>query len=98
MKKTNNKTNVIEFDDFSEYEPIDLEACFDMLFYPPEEQLKEWRREREAQNPFNSTILRKIGNTWYEITTDCEGTESLAGKVKRLIFEDPCMGKEVIAC
>ena len=39
--------------------------------------------------PFPEIIVRKIGNTWYTISTDCEGTESLADKVKRLIFTDP---------
>jgi len=47
-------------------------------------------------NPFSETILRKIGGTWYSIRTECDGTETLASKVKRLIFSDPISGKVVL--
>ena len=90
-----NKTT--EFDDYSQYEPIDLEACFDPVFEPPAYLIEEWHRTREALNPFCGTILRKIGNTWYEITTNCDGTESLSGKVKRLMFSKPMFQKEAVS-
>lgn len=68
------------------YEPIDLCACFDPIFEPPIDFLEECRKWRE--NPFSGTLERRIGNTWYAITTECAGNETLTHKVKRLIFSD----------
>lgn len=39
-----------------------------------------------------SSTERKIGNTVYVITTNCDGGESLSSKMKRLIFS---CGKEI---
>ncbi len=70
------------------YEPIDLCALYEPLVEPPAEQVEEWRRQREAepQNPFSGTVTRRIGNTWYIIETECNGSEPLSGMVRRLIF------------
>lgn len=81
-------------DDFADfirsyvYEPIDLCACYDVTDTPPAKLLEEWRRLRETINPFHCTVERKIGNTRYLVETACDGNESLASKVKRLIFSD----------
>lgn len=91
------KNNVIDFEDYSQYEPIDLESCFDPVFEPPDYLIEEWRRAREALNPFSEKIWRKIGNTWYEITTDCDGSERLSDKVKRLMFSEPLSRKEAVS-
>ena len=40
----------------------------------------------EKPDPFTGTVERKIGNTLYVIETECEGTERLSDKIKRLIF------------
>lgn len=79
--------DILNFDDFV-YEPIDLCACYEPFFEPPAEQVEEWRRRREQENPFRCTIERKIGNTLYLIETECDGKERLTDKVKRLIFSD----------
>ena len=69
------------------YEPIDLCACYEPIFFPPETQLKEWERLRmERNNPFRGTVERRIGNTWYLIETVCDGNEALADLDRRLIF------------
>jgi len=96
VNKFMRKTNVINFENFRQYEPIDLESCFDITEEPPEEMLEQWRRERDAWNPFHGMFLRKIGNTWYQITTDCDGMESLSGKVRRLMFSEPLLRVEAI--
>ena len=64
------------------YEPIDLCALYEPFFFPPDNFLEE------LDDPFHNTIQRLIGNTWFIITTECDGNEALTGKVKRLIFSD----------
>ena len=64
------------------YEPIDLCALYEPLFFPPDDFLEE------LHNPFHSNIRRLIGNTWFIVETVCDGKEALAGKVKRLMFSD----------
>ena len=39
----------------------------------------------EQGNPENETVLFKIGNTYYEVSTSCDGTESLKDKLLRLL-------------
>ena len=69
------------------YEPIDLCACFEPIFFPPETQVKEWERLRTAKNNlFRGTVERRIGNTWYLIETVCDGNETLVDLARRLIF------------
>lgn len=70
------------------YEPIDLCSCYEPIFEPPVWQLEEWRRMREKENPFTCCVTRKVGNTWYVVETECDGSEPLTNKVKRLIFSD----------
>jgi len=79
-------TPVISINNYK-YEPIDLCACYEPIFFPSVEQVKEWERLRMTKNnPFRGTVERKIGNTWYLIETVCDGNEALADLAKRLIF------------
>ena len=79
-------TQVIDLSKYV-YEPIDLCACYEPIFFPPEAQVKEWERLRMARNnPFRGTVQRRIGNTWYLIETVCDGNEALADLARRLIF------------
>jgi len=64
------------------YEPIDLCALYEPLFFPPDDFLEE------PYNPFHNTICRLIGNTWFIVATECDGKEALTSKVKRLFFSD----------
>ena len=79
------------------YEPFDWGTVYD---YPPDipppELVEAWEKIWSAYNTFHGIIERKIGNTWYTILTDCDGKESLAGKVKRLIFSEPLPRMEAI--
>ena len=75
---------IIDFDEYFKsyvYEPIDLCACYEPMVFPP---AGLWD---EPQNPFCDIVERKIGNTWYIVKTECDGNETLANKVKRLIFQ-----------
>ncbi len=79
-------TGVIDFSKYV-YEPVDLCACYEPIFFPSVEQVKEWERLRMTKNnPFRGTVERKIGNTWYLIETVCDGNEVLADLARRLIF------------
>ena len=76
---------IIDFDEYFKsyvYEPIDLCACYEPMVFPP---AGLWD---EPQNPFCDIVERKIGNTWYIVKTECDGNETLANKVKRLIFSE----------
>lgn len=66
---------------------IDLNQ-YGPIFDPPQEVLDRWTKLREMRNPFTCRVERKIGDTCYVIDTECNGTERLANKVKRLIFSD----------
>ena len=76
-----------------EYEDYDLYAVYKVKDSPP--PFYSYKGHNDANNPFCETILRKIGNTWYSIRTECGGTEPLTDKVKRLIFTDPLPEKTV---
>ncbi len=78
--------------EFYTYEPIDLCACYEPIFIPPQELLEQWQKMTEKRNPFRCTVERKIGNTFYLIETKCAGEERLSDKVKRLIFSDMEVG------
>ena len=87
--------NCVEID---EYEPVNDDYCdLCSIYYfhddPPSDLLIEW--EGKAYDPFMETVMRKIGNTWYFVSTACNGTETLDNKVKRLIFTDPIPEKEM---
>ena len=76
---------IIDFDEYFKsyvYEPIDLCACYEPMVFPP---AGLWD---EPQNPFCDIVERKIGNTGYIVKTECDGNETLANKVKRLIFSE----------
>ena len=76
---------IIDFDEYFKsyvYEPIDLCACYEPMVFPP---AGLWD---EPQNPCCDMVERKIGNTWYIVKTECDGNETLANKVKRLIFSE----------
>lgn len=76
-----------------DYDYYDISSIFDVRDDPPPFCL--YNGQNDADNPFCETILRKIGNTWYSIRTECGGTELLTDKVKRLIFTDPVPEKAV---
>ena len=79
-------TPVISINNFK-YEPIDLCACYEPIFFPSVEQVKEWERLRMTKNnPFRGTVERKIGNTRYLIETVCDGNETLSDLARRLFF------------
>ncbi len=84
MKKQNDLEELI----CEPYEPIDLRACYEPFFYPLQEQLEEWAWLRAKADLFRCTVVRQIGNTIYLVKTECDGTERLADKVKRLLFSD----------
>lgn len=81
-------TPVIRLDKYV-YDPIDLCACYEPIFFPSDAQVKEWERLRVVKNnPFRGTVERRIGNTWYLIETVCDGDERLLDKARRLIFSN----------
>ncbi len=69
-------------------DPVDLESCFDPLFYPPNDFEKTMDNQRRENNPFTCVEEYKIGNTFYLVETECGGTEPLPYKLRRLIFSD----------
>ena len=76
---------IIDFDEYFKnyvYEPIDLCACYEPMIFPPADF------GCEHQNPFCDIVERKIGNTCYIVKTECDGSEPLASKIKRLIFSE----------
>ena len=58
--------------------------------------MEAWEKIWSAYDTFHGIIERKIGNTRYSILTDCDGKESLVGKVKRLIFSESLPRMEAI--
>ena len=74
-----------DFDEYFKnyvYEPIDLCACYEPMFFPPD---GFWD---ELHNPFSCTVTHKVGNTWYIVETECGGNESLTNIMRRLIFSE----------
>ena len=67
---------------------VDLESCFDPLFYPPEDFENTSDNQRRENNPFTCMEKHKIGGTLYLVETECGGTEPLLYKLKRLIFSN----------
>ena len=78
---------------YDDYEPIDLTAIYFPTIVPPPELTEAWERYRSAYASIRGITERKIGNTRYRILTDCDGSEKLLDKIRRLIFSDisPCM-------
>lgn len=76
---------IIDFDKYFKnyvYRPIDLCAIYEPMVFTPA------GLQDEPPNPFCDIVERKIGNTWYIIKTECDGNETLASKIKRLIFSE----------
>lgn len=67
---------------------VDLESCFDPLFYPPEDFENTSDNQRRENTPFACMGKYKIGNTFYLVETQYDGTESLPYILKRLIFSN----------
>ncbi len=75
-------------DDILNSDPVDLESCFDPLFYPPEDFEKTSDNQQRETNPFTCMVKHKIGNTFYLVEAECGGAEPLPYKLRRLIFSD----------
>ncbi len=67
---------------------VDLESCFDPLFYPPEDFEKTSDNQRRENGPFACMGKYKIGNTFYLVETEYGGTEPLPYILRRLIFSN----------
>ena len=67
---------------------VDLESCFDPLFYPPEDFEKTSDNQRRENSPFVCMGKYKIGNTFYLVETEYGGTEPLPYILRRLIFSN----------
>ena len=79
---------IIDFDEYFKnyvYEPIDVCACYEPIFEPPADFIKD---SQEPENPFSCTMTHMIGNTWYIVQTECDGNEPLPNMVRRLIFSE----------
>ena len=48
----------------------------------------DFHYEFEEINPSHETVQMKIGGTIYEVTTSCEGSETLFNKVLRLMKKE----------
>lgn len=72
--------------DILKSDSVDLESCFDPLFYPPEDFKETMDNQRRENNPFTYMEEYKIGNTLYLVETECGGMEPLPYKLRRLIF------------
>ena len=81
--------NSIDFHQANEllnFDLVDLELCFDPLFYPPEDFKKTSDNQRRESNPFTCMEEHRIGNTFYLVETEFGGTEPLPYKIRRLFF------------
>lgn len=67
---------------------VDLESCFDPLFYPSEDFENTSNNQRRENTLFACMGKYKIGNTFYLVETQYDGTESLPYILKRLIFSN----------
>ena len=67
---------------------VDLESCFDPLFYPPEDFENTSDNQRRENSPFACVEKYKIGNTFYLVETEYGGTEPLPYILRRLIFSN----------
>lgn len=75
-------------DIFSPYYKIDLCSCYFPEEPFPEDFEEQCRRYWAGGRAFGETVMRKIGNTWYEIETKCDGSERLTDKLHRMIFSE----------
>lgn len=67
---------------------VDLESCFDPLFYPPEDFENTSDNQRRENSSFTCVGKYKIGNTFYLVETEYGGTEPLLYILRRLIFSN----------
>ena len=40
-------------------------------------------------DPFTDPTIKKVGNTTYTVNIRCRGAESILGKIRRLLLNDP---------
>ena len=91
------ETEFADYEFCDDYEPIDLCKIYFPAIVPPPELEEAWERRYAFYDSMHGVREQKIGNTWYTILTDCEGEETLLGKVKRLIFAEPYSRQEAFA-
>ena len=65
---------------------MDLETCFNLLFYPPEDIEKTADNQQIKSNPFTCMEESKIGNTFYLVETGYGSMEPHPYKLMRLIL------------
>lgn len=76
---------------------VDLESCFDPLFYPSEDFENTSDNQRKENTPFACMGKYKIGNTLYLVETEYDGTESLPHILKRLIFSNRDLSSNAVS-
>ncbi len=76
---------------------VDLESCFDPLFYPPEDFENTSDNQRRENSPFACMGKYKIGGTLYLVETEYGGTEPLPYKLKRLIFSNRDLSPDTVS-
>lgn len=76
---------------------VDLESCFDPLFYPPEDFENTSDNQRRENTPFACMGKYKIGGTLYLVETEYGGTEPLPYKLKRLIFSNRDLSPDTVS-
>lgn len=76
---------------------VDLESCFDPLFYPPEDFENTADNQRRENTPFDCMGKYKIGNTFYLVETQYDGKEPLPYILKRLIFSNRDLSSNTIS-
>lgn len=76
---------------------VDLESCFDPLFYPSEDFENTSNNQRRENTPFACMGKYKIGGTLYLVETEYGGTEPLPYKLKRLIFSNRDLSPDTVS-
>lgn len=92
-----NSISDINTNEFLNLDPVDLESCFDPLFYPSEDFENTSDNQRRKNTPFTCMGKYKIGNTFYLVETEYNGTESLPHILKRLIFSNRDLSSNVVS-
>ena len=75
-----------DYESGNSYDPIDYIHEDSRGNEPPFLDIDDMQRE---YNPFSASIKKKIGNMIYEVNISCQGKESIADKMKRLLLDDP---------
>ena len=83
-----NSINILQTNEFLNLNLVDLESCFDPLFYPPKDFEKTSDNQWRENSPFTCMGKYKIGNTFYLVETKYGGTEPLPYILRRLIFSN----------